>query len=306
MDKQTADSLLVVLQKMEENLQEVRRTVEQAIAQPVKQTAKKVRGLMAESIPASLLGPVPDLHHESWPAAAQNHMILDDNSQPEKHKFRALQITRLLGDYDGKKVLDVGCGLGWVTREIAKRAALAVGYDLLADCRSEGKLTFTNDTKEVEQHRYDRIVMFDTLDHLTTDNHSKYMTWLGSLLSPDGQIFVRTHPWTSRHGGHLYEQGLNKAFAHLACTTDELTRAGYRLPNVFRTARPLAVYESIFRSAGLKVADRKTHSETVDYFFNGEILDRIIKVTWNGQVNETTALKIMANSYIDFTLVAGS
>lgn len=261
----------------------------------------------AESLPADQLGPPPHPESPDWPQAVMAHMIVTNRGAEEK-KFRALQIARLLGQFEGKTVLDVGCDEGYIAREIGNQAKKVVGYDIRQSPTwaklANGVVSFTSERAEVEANHYDTIIVYDVLDHLEGDDPVKFMAWLNSLLAPGGRIFVRTHPWTSKHGGHLYEKGHNKAFLHLAMTPDEMAQAGIDVPASLKLSRPMAAYEHIFSGAGLKIAGRKGHAEPVDPFFSGELLERIIKVTWKGAIDPADALKIMANCFIDYDLTA--
>lgn len=48
---------------------------------------------------------------------------------PSKRYVQYPEALRLLGDFKGKKVLDIGCGNGTFTRMLARRGASVVGYD---------------------------------------------------------------------------------------------------------------------------------------------------------------------------------
>lgn len=232
-------------------------------------------------------------------------------SDTEK-QFRAVQIVGLISlPFEEMTVLDVGCGEGHISKEIANRAKNVVGYDIMESASwptlmaaaPSGLLTFTADKKAVEAKKpYDCIVLYDVLDHIEREDPTSLMVWLSSLLAPEGRIFIRAHPWTARHGSHLYETGLNKAFVHLALTVDELAIAGFDVKPNLRIVRPMAAYEHIFRDAGLKVFDRKGHTDPVEPYFSGPLLERIIKVTWRGAIDPDAALKIMGNHFIDYHL----
>ncbi len=285
-------------------------SVSQANSSPVKRvspTGRKPKIQTAESLPADQLGSTPDPALPDWPEAVMPHMIVTHKGAVEK-QFRALQIARLLGNFDNQTVLDVGCDEGYITKEIGHNAKKVIGYDLKSSDiwpkLASDNVLFTDDKVAVEAERYDTILLYDVLDHLVGVEPIKFMTWLNSLLAPGGKIFVRTHPWTAKHGGHLYEHGFNKAFLHLALTPDELVQLGIDLPASLKFNRPMATYEHIFIGSGLKIAERKGHTEPVDSFFSGSILDRIIKVTWKGAIDPAAALKIMANSFVDYTLKA--
>lgn len=272
---------------------------------PAPKTGKPRRISVAESVPATHLTPLSIT--PAWPQAVPPHMILDQRLLPER-QFRALQVVRLLGSFKGQTVLDVGCGDGCVAREIANQADRVVGYDLKEDqtWASIGapNLELTTTQATVETGQYDIIVLYDVLDHLEGKDPIEFMGWLLSMLAVGGRIMVRTHPWTAKHGGHLYENGYNLAYIHLALTADEMAQAGMVVQPNLRLNHPMAAYEHIFSEAGLRVANKKGYSEPVDEFFKGDVLDRIIKVTWKGAVDKDRALKVMANSFVDYTLIA--
>jgi hypothetical protein len=128
------------------------------------------------------------------------------------------------------------------------------------------------------------------------------LIWLRDVLTPNGKIFIRTHPWTARHGGHSYEH-INKAFIHLVFTPDELFQSGVKPDHNLKIVRPMATYEKWFVEAGLKITDRNIQAEPVEPFFHGHLLERMIKVTWGGKIDKEQAHKIMTNSFIDYKLV---
>lgn len=303
------------LDALQFNLDYLRKLVDETV-QPLSkkeaslETSKKNKITTAESLPASQLGFIHDYRSDNWPESVMPHMIVTHRGQAEK-QFRALQISRYLGTFTNQTVLDVGCGDGYIAREIANHAKEVVGYDIIMNSewftdkmKVGAVLTFVAEREMVEKKDYDAIIMYDVLDHLEGDDPVKFMSWLNSLLNPGGRIIVRTHPWTSKHGGHLYENGPNKAFLHLAMTPDELVQADIDVPPNLRFNRPRAAYEYIFKTAGLKIAECNGHLEPVDSFFTGEILDRIIKITWKGAIDPANALKIMGNSFIDYILTA--
>jgi len=287
-----------------ENIENLLQTLKSAIQQPPKQAqAKKGIKCTSESVPAKLLGQLPNFNDELWPQAAPPIVIVKGEISKQ---FRAVQIAGLISlPMEGARVLEIGCGEGHVANELSRRAKNVVGYDLkLHSTWNDLKgPTFTIDKTIVNNHKpYDYIIMYDVLDHIERDDHTSLMAWASSLLAPDGRIFVRTHPWTSRHGSHLYETGLNKAFVHLALTADELATVGFDMPPNSKIVRPMAAYERIFRDAGLQVIDRKGHTSAVEPYFSDALLDRIINVTWGGKIEKDDALKIMSNVYIDYYL----
>jgi 2-polyprenyl-3-methyl-5-hydroxy-6-metoxy-1,4-benzoquinol methylase len=325
MDKATGELLLQALERVEAALQTIKAIVNDALKNASSTsttslptpsshrvagvTNRKSKIQVAESLPAAQLGPIPNVHSEAWPESIPAHMNVANRGDLEK-QFRAVQIVSLMQlNLNGKKVLDLGCGEGHVAKEIGNQAKKAVGMDIHShnswDRLTSRLVSYTDDRKQAQEWGpYDAIILYDVLDHLEGQDPVGFMTWVASLLADDeSQIFIRTHPWTSKHGSHLYETGLNKAYAHLALTPDELAQMGVDVKPNLRIIRPMAAYEHTFKEAKLKTTDRKGHNEPVDPFFTGDILDRIVKVTWRGQIDLEAALKVMSNQFIDYVLV---
>jgi len=263
---------------------------------------------IAKSLPSSELGPTPDYKSDKWPVAAPQHMIVKQDN-PHEQRFRALQVVTLLQlDNSHKKILDFGCGDGMISKELKSKSELVVGYDLASakswDTVANDFIVMTKDKADVQRNApYDLIMLFDVIDHLVGEDPIEVMKFVKSVLAPGGRIYVKTHPWTAKHGSHLYET-INKAYLHLALTTDELLEAGYTPQSNMKFVRPMATYLTIFSDAGLEVASKNVVAEAVDPFFTGDVLDRIIKINWEGKIDKSTAIKIMSNQFIDYWLVS--
>lgn len=265
----------------------------------------KTPNLTSFSVAASSLGPMLDYKSEAWPEAIDPKAVINPQSQSEQ-KYRAVQVISMIKErLIDKKVLDFGCGNGYVAIEASYTSAQVIGYDIREDpwwSHPSHKVKFTTDKlKMIDQGPYDLIILYDVLDHVIGASVEDIIFSLPSMLTPEGTIFIRTHPWTSRTGGHLYETH-NKAYLHLALTPDELAQEGITLQPNSRIVRPMAAYELWFKQAGLSVKERKLKTTVVDPFFQGDILDRIIKINWGGKLDHGTARKIMSNHFIDYKL----
>lgn len=313
MDKQTGELALAALERAREAIGTAEAALRQAMASPAPQKAtkgkgeKKTRFHVAESLSAHLLGPTPNVNDEDWPQAVSPFMIVRTDIEKQ---FRAVQIVGLIPmALEGMNVLDCGCGEGQIAGEVAARAKRVTAYDPFCDqdkWQDKPNLLFTNNLDVVQERGpYDAILLYDVIDHLEGESPATFLATMGKLLAPNGRVFMRAHPWTSKHGSHLYETNLNKAYAHLALTPDELVIAGFDVKPNLRIVRPMAAYEQFAKTAGLKVLDRKGHNDPVEPYFSGELLDRIIGVTWKGEIAPEDALKIMSNSLIDYILGNG-
>lgn len=233
-------------------------------------------------------------------------MIVSHRGVPEK-KYRALQIVGMLGiPVSGRRVLDCGCGEGYVTAELAEQAELAVGYDIENNSNwgsfEQENLILTTDTDKVESNGpYDLILLYDVMDQLKGADPVAFLKWLKSQMTDNGQIYIRTHPWTAKHGGGIYDQ-INKAYVHLALTTDELIKAGIKPAHNLKISRPMAAYEKWFIDAGLNIESRNIEAELPGDYICDHLIDRIVKLTWGGAIDPEQAIKIMANQFIDYHL----
>ena len=99
-----------------------------------------------------------------------------------------------------------------------------------------------------------------------------------NLLAPGGKVYIRTHPFCSRHGTHLYHQ-INKAFVHLVFSDEELAALGYKQEPVRKFKHPLNDYNNVFTLAGFKIQNGPHQvKEAVDPFFiNTPIVSQRIK-----------------------------
>ncbi|MFX1476404.1 MAG: class I SAM-dependent methyltransferase, partial [Promethearchaeota archaeon] len=81
---------------------------------------------------------------EQWEANAENYTALvDDKGTPHHQKILNPCVERLLGDPKGKRLLDAGCGEGYLSRYYAQRGVDVVGVDIsekmIAICKQKSK-----------------------------------------------------------------------------------------------------------------------------------------------------------------------
>lgn len=220
---------------------------------------------------------------EAWPEAVPFDLICDD----EKDKLeRASGIIEhfLQEDLNNKSFLDYGCGQGHAAFMAANhyKAKLSVGFDINEqknwnEFEIQENLVITNDFNKVTSYKnYDFILINDVLDH--SNNPAKILEHAVNLKTPQtGKIFIRCHPFTSRHGTHLYKQ-LNKAYLQLVFTPEELQVFGLKEEEftIFAT-NPIEAYKKLFKDAGLSVIAENIITQPVEMFFTHKpaILRRI-------------------------------
>lgn len=198
-----------------------------------------------------------------WPEAVPASMIVRDD---QGKKIRAMSVISsfIREPIVGKKFLDFGCEEGHCVVEATKQGAQALGYDIARQV--DWPSNCTDKLADVDAAGpYNVILAYDVLDHITDpmvrfDMLKRMRKWL----APGGTIYVRCHPYTARHGTHLYYR-LNKAYAHLFLPADEQDGGLPTDPIV----APIANYTKWFEDSGLIIAKQTFTRQDMEPFFSG-------------------------------------
>lgn len=109
-------------------------------------------------------------------------------------------------DWNGKSVLDVGCGTGLLASLIAaKGATRVIGIDFSAEAIKEAQEEHIAENLEYKQidvfthqDKYDVIVSLGTLEHM--DAPLEALKKFAELLNPHGTILISSPNWTNPRG----------------------------------------------------------------------------------------------------------
>lgn len=237
---------------------------------------------------------------DDWPEATPADSI--PKTESDKHTraetILDLVVTEFLND---TRFLEVGCGEGHVAMCAAKRGVKkSVGYDVEKKWKTDGaeNLMLTTDWDRVKQSApYDIILGYDVIDHICDMDVVTALHAMKNVLAQSGRIYLRAHPWCSRHGGHLYQK-LNKAYAHLILDESELLRLfGISPEPVLKLTHPQETYKKWFRAAGLVVRDEMLTTRKVEEMFLSPSHAVKTRLDQNG-VNHIN----MAIEYVDYIL----
>lgn len=232
------------------------------------------------------------LKTKQWPVAVNPNLICDQTSDEDKDN-RAEGIIEILIEKNllNKKFLDVGCGEGHVAQIALKhKAVISVGHDLKKhpnwDKIRDDRLVMTTDFSEVEKHGpFDTILIYDVLDHMD-GGQLELLEKIRDITNPtEGEIYVRCHPWCSRHATHNYHE-VNKAYIHLVFTEDELKQMGLTPEPNAKIVHPIGEYKKWFTGAGLKIKHESIMREKIEPFFaNNEEIRSRIQEHWSDSPN---------------------
>ncbi|ACF14472.1 Methyltransferase type 11 [Chloroherpeton thalassium ATCC 35110] len=144
-------------------------------------------------------------HEEMVGLQAEKHELINTQNFPTKedyvlhliHTFSYVQAAKLA---KGKKVLDVGCNMGYGSKLISETAKQVTGVDvsekaieaaksqygggnMAFQCIDGKRLPFANNV-------FDMIVNFQVIEHIV--DYDAYLNELKRVLSPDGFVLFTT------------------------------------------------------------------------------------------------------------------
>lgn len=138
------------------------------------------------------------------------------------------------GDLAGKRVLDVGCGLGGKTVAYAEAGASATGTDIVEQNAVQSLDYATRHRAHVDvfvadaaalpvpDGTFDTVVANDAMEHFSQPERA--LTEMRRVLRPGGAIWVFFTPHYSPLGSHLYDY-VYTPWCHLLFSRAQLERA---------------------------------------------------------------------------------
>jgi 2-polyprenyl-3-methyl-5-hydroxy-6-metoxy-1,4-benzoquinol methylase len=151
----------------------------------------------------------------SWEKNAAEWIRVIDNEEIASRKFTNKAILQILAETPSDKVLDVGCGEGWLTRSLSAMGKTAVGIDairaLLENARSKGSESYYELSFEaimagqpIPEARFD-IAVFNFCLY-KKDGLAILLANTKKAINKDGFIIIQTlHPYFLIKNGYPYK-----------------------------------------------------------------------------------------------------
>lgn len=195
--------------------------------------------------------------NSEWPKATD---LLYKTQEDKKYHGQAI-IELLIEEINGK-FLDIRCGEGYATAYASKYAKIAVGYDIQEynwEVHSQNNqfILTTNYNDVVAHFPYQVILAFDILDHCK--NQKQFLQKIYKILDKKGLLYLRTHPWQSRHATHDHR---NLAYIHLY-------QESYQESNGIYHAKKETY--NLLGECGFSIIKKREIHEEIEPFFNDKI-----------------------------------
>ena len=242
-----------------------------------------------------------------WPPAVDSTLIVDNE---EEKYYRAMSIISMMvgQKIEGKKFLDFGCGEGHSVIAAAQKGAKSWGYDIVdqkwgelkRDDVPDGNAVITTDFEEIKRNGpYDVVLIYDVVDHIVDDNERlQALKNVKSVCDKNAKVHVRCHPFTSRHGTHLYKK-FNKAYAHLLLSDEDLKEYGGE--ETAKIKSPVKTYRDLFGESGFEIQSTDTIKTPMEEIFkSGEMAK-----AFGSKVNPDAKWQghVLPIDFIDYVLV---
>jgi cyclopropane fatty-acyl-phospholipid synthase-like methyltransferase len=160
-------------------------------------------------------------------------------------------------DWDGKRVLEVGCGHGAMSIELAEAGAMVHGVDL-----DEFRVFQAVDATSLPSDRlFDAIVSKDTFEHV--EDLASLLKGLGQRLAPGGLIYAGFSPLYYSPRGDHGRTGLKVPWAHAMLPKSAVCAAAARhnghpvrtLVDIGLNGNTPDQYRAAFEDSGLRLRD---------------------------------------------------
>lgn len=192
---------------------------------------------------------------KSWNKNAHEWIKAIDNADIESRKFTNKAIIQLIGNSPAVKILDIGCGEGWLTRSLGTMGKSVVGLDaipqLLENAKKKGSGTYYQLSYEdiikgnpIPEAPYDAAIFNFCL--YQKEGMDQLLKQVKNVLTENGYIAIQTlHPFFLLQNDMEYKsQWINDSWKGLPGNFTD-GHSWY--------ARTFESWISVFKKAGLQL-----------------------------------------------------
>ena len=225
---------------------------------------------------------------EDWDRFAENYQSFRGESGTANELIEIPAMLGLIGDVEGKRVLDAGCGYGYYSILLARKGAIVTGIDIsekmieLAEknaAQASVKCQFyvcdMQDLTIFDSNRFDLVTSSIVLGNL--DDIAKACSEVFRVLKPNGIFtFSENHPilpkgwWEKDQEGRRLHWSLDHYFERSIGIQKFGTKDGRIVIEISSRHRTVQDYFDALVSAGFTV-ERLDEPEPID---EGELLDK--------------------------------
>jgi 2-polyprenyl-3-methyl-5-hydroxy-6-metoxy-1,4-benzoquinol methylase len=234
-----------------------------------------------------------------WPAAIPESAIV--KTEPQKWARANTVLTKF--EKMRGPVLDFGCGEGHITATLNEQDIKTLGYDInpndLWDKIGEFKQFTTEWESVVEQGPYSSILLHDVIDHVEKESVSEILAKISDVLEENGRVYIMAHPFSSRHGGHLYEKN-NLAYLHMIISDAERASNYPDAPPNQKITKPQGQYSKLLTEK-FTIVNKKVIPQQLEPWVLANLLPEI-KEVWYPKLDIERVEKILEIGGIYYTL----
>jgi len=144
--------------------------------------------------------------------------LVSDYLTNNRRMFSAIRLALKWIPVKSSNILDIGCGIGWSTHELASHnpTVIVKGIDLSSNSIEVANTLFKTEntsfekldvTKEdfTKNNIFDAVIMLDVLEHIPVDDRDNFIDSVNSILTSRGRFIVSCP--TVFHQNYLKKKG---------------------------------------------------------------------------------------------------